>query len=182
MINISAKNLFNLLQNLLHWAGAQTGKLKYEPVEFNLHKQVEDTISVLRANAEEKKILLLNEANQKVRITSDKNIFSTVLRNLVSNAIKYTSSEGLIRVRSEETGNYIQVEVEDNGVGIPEENMEKLFILEKTFSTKGTSEEDGSGLGLILCKEFVEKNGGELWADSVPGQGSRFFFTIPKNS
>lgn len=180
LINISANNLFNLLQNLLHWASAQTGKLNYEPVDFNLFNQVEDTIALLRANAEEKHILLVNETDKMIRIHADVNIFSTVLRNLVSNAIKYTSRDGFIRVQSEETESAIQVEVEDNGIGIPQENMDKLFNLEKTFSTKGTFEEEGSGLGLILCKEFTEKNGGQIWADSIPGQGSRFIFTVPK--
>jgi signal transduction histidine kinase len=136
----------------------------------------------LRANAEEKHILLVNETDKDIQIHADVNIFSTVLRNLISNAIKYTSSDGFIRVRSEETETAIQIEVIDNGIGIPQENMDKLFNLEKTFSTKGTSEEEGSGLGLILCKEFTEKNGGQIWADSVQGQGSRFFFTVPKKN
>jgi len=180
LINISANNLYNLLQNLLQWTSAQTGKLKYEPVNFNIYHQVEETISLMKANAEKKQILLLNDVNKEFQIFADSNIFDAVLRNLISNAIKYTSAEGLVRIRSEESEDAIQIEVADNGTGIPPENLNKLFDLEKTFSTKGTSEEEGSGLGLILCKEFVERNGGEIWADSVPGQGSIFIFTIPK--
>ena len=180
LINISANNLYNLLQNLLQWTSAQTGKLKYEPVSFNIYHQVEQTISLMKANAEKKQILLLNDVNKEFQIFADSNIFDTVLRNLISNAIKYTSPEGLVRIRSEESEDVIQIEVADNGTGIPLENLNKLFNLEKTFSTKGTSEEEGSGLGLILCKEFVERNGGKIWADSVPGQGSIFIFTIPK--
>ena len=124
--------------------------------------------------------MLTNEVNKEIVGNADTNLFSTILRNLISNAIKFTHSGGLIRIRSSENHNTIQIEVADNGTGIPEHHLDKLFDLEKTFSTKGTSEEEGSGLGLILCKEFVEKNGGEIWVDSVPGQGSSFFFTIPK--
>ncbi len=180
LINLSAHNLHNLLQNLLQWTSVQTGKLKFEPVEFNLFTKAEETISLMKASAEKKGIILTNEVNKEILGNADPNLFSTILRNLISNAIKFTPSGGLIRIRSSEDENIAQIEVTDNGTGIPEHHLDKLFDLEKTFSTKGTSEEEGSGLGLILCKEFVEKNGGEIWVDSIPGQGSRFFFTLPK--
>ncbi len=180
LINLSAHNLYNLLQNLLQWTSVQTGKLKYEPTEFNLYNNTEEAISLMKASAEKKGILLLNEVEKEIMGDADANLFNTILRNLISNAIKFTPTGGLIRIRSSEDENVAQIEVADNGSGIPENHLNKLFDLEKTFSTKGTSEEEGSGLGLILCKEFVEKNGGKIWVDSVPGQGSRFFFTVPK--
>jgi len=182
LINLSAHNLYNLLQNLLQWTSVQTGKLKFEPAEFNLHGRAEETISLMKASAEKKGIILLNEVDKEIWGNADANLFNTILRNLLNNAIKFTPSGGLIRIRSAEEETVVQIEVADNGTGIPENHLDKLFDLEKTFSTKGTSEEEGSGLGLILCKEFVEKNGGEIWVDSVPGQGSSFFFTVPKKS
>ncbi len=180
LINLSAHNLHNLLQNLLQWTSVQTGKLQFEPTDFSLYNKANETISLMKTSAEKKGIMLTNEVNKEIFGNADANLFSTILRNLISNAIKFTPSGGLIRVRSSEDDNVIQIEVADSGIGIPEHHLDKLFDLEKTFSTKGTSEEEGSGLGLILCKEFVEKNGGEIWVDSVPGQGSRFFFTVPK--
>lgn len=182
LIKLSAHNLYNLLQNLLQWTSVQTGKLKFEPSDFNLYKKVEETFSLMKVSAEKKEIILLNEVDKGLVGNADANLFSTILRNLLSNAIKFTPSGGLIRIRSSVVDQVVQIEVADNGTGIPEDHMDKLFDLEKTFSTKGTSDEEGSGLGLILCKEFVEKNGGEIWVDSIPGQGSRFFFTVPKKS
>ena len=125
-------------------------------------------------------IKYLRLTDKETTVYTDRNILETVLRNLVNNAIKYTYPDGLVRIRSAINEEKVKIEVIDNGTGISEENLNKLFKLEQTFTTKGTSEEEGSGLGLILCKEFIEINGGEIWVESVPEQGSKFTFTIPR--
>ncbi|MBA7518366.1 Adaptive-response sensory-kinase SasA [subsurface metagenome] len=179
LINLAARNHYNLLQNLLQWTLAQTGKLASLPKVHDAKEMINSVISIFKINIDEKGITLVSDIEDKLLIYVDKNIFETVLRNLVSNAIKFTRENGKIVIRSTKQNNKIEFAVIDNGIGISKKNCEKLFNLEKTFSTKGTFNEKGMGLGLILCKEFIEIMGGSLKVASTPGKGSVFSFTIP---
>lgn len=179
LINLAVRSNYNLLQNLLQWTLAQTGKLANIPKVHDGKEMINSVTSIFKINLDEKGITLVSDIEDKLLIYVDKNIFETVLRNLVSNAIKFTRENGKIVIRSTKQNNKIEFAVIDNGIGISEKNCEKLFNLEKTFSTKGTFKEEGTGLGLILCKEFVETMGGSLKVVSTPGKGSVFSFTIP---
>ena len=173
-------NYLKLLDNLLQWARMQSGRLKAEPETFSLLSAVIEVIDFYKTNAQEKKISLSVINQVETRVFADKNMVRTVLRNLVSNAIKYTRDGGKVEVAIVEREKMVEVTVKDNGVGISTDMQEKLFQLDKTHSTKGTANECGTGLGLILCKEFVEKNGGLLKVVSESGTGSTFHFTLPK--
>ncbi len=168
----------DLLDNLLEWSRSQTGKLEIDPENFSLKEMVDDTIDLLNENAKRKSINVLNEVPVHVIIFADKNMTSTVMRNLLSNAIKFTDG-GNVRIEAKDLDNFVEVTITDTGVGIKQENIEKLFRLEVEFSTRGTANEKGTGLGLILCKEFIEKNNGEIYVESEEGKGTSFVFKLP---
>ena len=128
-----------------------------------------------------KNILMENKIDPSTLINADKNMLSTILRNLISNAIKFTPQEGKICVSASENKEYIEVSVTDTGVGIEEKYIPLLFRIDNKYSTPGTNNETGTGLGLILCREFVEKHKGKIWVESEINKGSRFIFTLPKN-
>jgi len=174
----STNNIFRLLQNLLEWSKAQTGRLKYMPTEIEFGRILENSVSVLRALAEQKKIQLILSYRDNLQVFADPLMIETVLRNLINNAIKFTPENGLIEITAEQIENQVRINVIDNGVGISEEDVQNLFQIDSKVKRKGTNDEDGSGLGLILCKEFVDKNNGTLWVESSPGKGSTFSFTI----
>ncbi|MBN2348078.1 MAG: HAMP domain-containing histidine kinase, partial [Bacteroidales bacterium] len=174
---------YNLLTNLLDWAQSQTGKIQFKPELFFLSEIVDEIILLLNAQAENKTITLNNLIHADLSVYADKNMLSTVIRNLVSNAIKYSNKNGIITISASGNEHIRQISVSDNGIGISLENIEKLFQIEKVISRPGTHEETGTGLGLILCKEFIEKHDGEIWVESDIGKGSIFHFTLPvKNS
>jgi signal transduction histidine kinase len=181
-INQSTNNIFRLLQNLLEWSKAQTGRLKFMPIEIEFRRILENSVSVLGALAEQKKIQLIFNYNDNLKVFVDPTMVETVLRNLINNAIKFTPENGLVKIRAEQIENQIRIDVCDNGIGISEEDVQNLFQIDSKVKRKGTNNEDGSGLGLILCKEFVDKNNGTLWVESTPGTGSTFSFTIPTTS
>ncbi len=171
---------YQLLTNLLDWARAQTGRLDFRFESVKLYDLVEESFDLVSSTAQNKKIDMENLVEEDLLIWADRNTIKTVIRNLVSNAVKYTSSDGYVRVYTQQFNGWVEVFVEDNGVGISPENIDKLFRIDTNFTTKGTDEEGGTGLGLILCKEFVEKNGGQLSVDSVLGDGSTFSFKVKK--
>jgi len=175
----STNNIFRLLQNLLEWSKAQTGRLKYMPTEIEFGRILEISVSVLRTLAEQKKIQLILSYRDNLQVFVDPLMVETVLRNLINNAIKFTPENGFIEITAEQIENQVRINVIDNGVGISEEDINNLFQIDSKVKRKGTNDEDGSGLGLILCKEFVDKNNGTLWVESIPGKGSTFSFTIP---
>lgn len=175
----SLKNLFALLENLLEWARSQTGNIELKPVRLALSEIVDSTFKVLEKSAGNKEINLKNLIQDSSFAYADKNAISTVIRNLVSNAVKFTPQGGLIEVSCTEWQDSIEISIKDNGVGMPADVVEKLFKIGQKHSTKGTANEKGTGLGLILCKEFVEKNGGKIWVKSELNQGSEFIFTLP---
>lgn len=174
-----SKNHLKLLDNLLQWARMQTGRMEPAPEKFNLAVIIEEVIGFYKVTAYEKQVNLVSTAEGDISVFADKNMIRTVLRNLVSNALKYTAMEGIVVVGFKPLSERVEVYVRDNGLGIPAEMVDKLFALDKNFSTVGTANEKGTGLGLILCKEFIEKNGGSIYVTSERGLGSTFRFTLP---
>ena len=175
----SSKLAHELLENLLTWARMQTKSMKYNPEIFNANFKIIETIEFLEGAAIKKNIRIKVYTKCEAMIYADVNMFSAVIRNLISNAIKFTYNDGKISIYIKKIEQFFQFSVEDNGVGISEENLKKLFRIESKHSTLGTNKEKGTGLGLLLCKEFIEINGGNLWVNSKSGNGSKFFFTIP---
>lgn len=175
----STNNIFRLLENLLEWSKSQTGRLNVTPIETELGRILENSISVLRPLAEIKKIQLSLSCTDDLKVFADPHMIETVLRNLINNAIKFTPENGLVKIAAEQIENEVRINVYDSGVGISAEDVLNLFHIDSKVKRKGTNNEDGSGLGLILCKEFVDKNNGRLWVESTPGKGSLFSFTIP---
>ncbi len=175
----STKKLFSLVENLLQWSKAQLGTTKYSPEQIDVYLLANNIISLLRLNAEEKDIVISSKMNRDLVGWLDVNLFNTVLRNLLSNAIKFSRVGSMIQVTGGKEGDMLKISVSDTGVGIRRENLEKLFAIGTNISTKGTFNEKGTGLGLILCKEFVEINEGTIWVESQYGNGSTFHFTVP---
>ncbi len=182
MINVmrnSTNNLNELLTGLLEWTRTKIGGVDYEPKAINLIAVVEETNTLLEESSKKKSIELINSVAKSTIVFADENMLKTILRNLISNAIKFTSSEGKINVSSEQIGSKITITVLDTGVGISEETQKKLFHLDIHHTTVGTNKEVGTGLGLLLCKELVEKHGGKIWVESELGVGSKFMFSLP---
>ncbi|RAW02960.1 tetratricopeptide repeat-containing sensor histidine kinase [Pseudochryseolinea flava] len=176
----SLKNLFALLENLLEWSRSQTGNIEFKPEVIDMMEVLDVNKSLLEAQAANKQIAIANLCVTPLRVHADKNSITTVVRNLLSNAIKFTPPGGTITLNAKENGTSVNVSIADTGVGMPKEVMEKLFRIDTKHSTKGTANEKGTGLGLILCKEFVEKNGGHIGVESEVGKGSTFYFSLKK--
>ena len=181
MINSSASQTFRLLENLLEWANSQRGKISFNPKQITLCELINEEFITLSEMAEMKNIGLKVTCQQSLSICADKNMIKTILRNLISNAIKFTRRNGQIEVNVTPDKSGVRIAVSDNGIGISKENMAKLFRIDGNLSSRGTENEKGTGLGLFLCKEFVTKHGGNIWAESEPGSGSVFQFIIPSN-
>ncbi len=171
---------FNLLENLLQWSLLQTGRTVVNLKSLNMAEIINENIDLLKANAQQKGIELAWVNPDDHFVYCDRDMITTVLRNLISNAIKFTPAKGRIEVEVVKDSEYLKVMVRDSGVGISPENQQKLFRIDSNPSTPGTNEEEGTGLGLILCKEFVEKNRGTIAVESTEGKGSTFFFTVPR--
>lgn len=181
LINLTAKNTLNLLDNLLNWAKSQTGELSFVPKKINLSKIIYETIGLTKSLAKSKNISLNTSPINDIELYTDRNILSTIFRNLISNAIKFTNQGGYINILATTNGHQIEISISDNGVGMSEETILKIFDPSTTMTSLGTDNEGGSGLGLVLCREFVKKLGGHLWVESEEGQGSNFKFTLPLN-
>jgi len=180
-INESSTQGYNLLENLLNWSRSQTGRLQWNPESIDLVKLIVSEAELLKKTAIKKNVELYYPENVQFMSFSDSNMVRTVIRNLISNAIKFTPSSGKVEVKVEkcEKEGFWVVSVADTGVGISQAAMDDIFRIDKNTSTLGTDNESGTGLGLILCKEFVEKNAGELMVKSKSGEGSIFYFTLP---
>ncbi len=181
IINESSKSGYTILQNLLDWSRSQTGLLKFNPEKINLKKLIDENVSNLKLYAANKEIAMHSDhgTDKDINIFTDKNMLNTVLRNLLSNAIKFTHRNGNVNVGISREDDEVIISVKDTGTGISEENIEKLFRLDTRFQLPGTDNEQGTGLGLKLSKEFVGKLGGRIWVESVENKGSEFKFTIP---
>lgn len=175
----STNNIFRLLQNLLDWSRAQTGRLNYEPVSFELSSLIEKIILLLKPVADEKHIRINNRTNHIIQVYAMPMMVETVMRNLIGNAIKFTADGGFVDIAIRCDEQVVQVSVTDSGIGITPAELAQLFEIDSKTRKKGTKNEDGSGLGLILCREFIELNKGKIWAESKFGVGSTFNFTIP---
>ncbi len=181
-IFISAKKTYNLLENLLDWARSQSGRMVIQPENIDLIQLINSNMLLLKEGIQEKQITVSTkfpEIGQQAYC--DSNMAETIIRNLLSNAVKFTQPGGKITVfvTIDKKSKLIKTVVSDTGIGIPSEKIDKLFSLDRSFSTEGTSGETGTGLGLIMCKEFIEKNGGNIWVESELGKGSTFTFTLP---
>jgi len=173
------KNQFKLLENLLEWSRIQTGKMSYMPGKQELSFKVNEVINLLIGNALKKGIKILNDVHSGIYVNADENMVRTILHNLISNAIKFTNLRGQITIAATKKNNYVEIVVSDNGVGMSEDEINKLFKLDIQFTKPGTSKEPGTGLGLMLCKELIEKHGGKMRIESKVGSGSNFIFTLP---
>lgn len=176
----SSQRAMDLLMNLMEWSRSQTGRMEFSPQYHDIDVLINDATELLSDVAHQKLIAISKELPKNIRVFADKAMIDTLLRNLISNAIKFTNPGGSIVVSAEQKQDELMVTVSDNGVGIDADAISKLFRIEESYSTKGTQNEQGTGLGLILCKEFIEKHGGKIWAESEVGKGSKFCFTIPK--
>lgn len=176
----SVSNLSVLLDNLLQWSMTQMGSVSYQPSSIDIAEPITETVRLLKPEADHKNINLSLKVEDNGEVFADRNMVTFIIRNLVSNAIKFTPSGGEIQVFIFEQKGYFIVKVKDDGVGIPEENINKLFRLETSFTTAGTQQEKGTGLGLILCREFAMKNGGDISIESEEGRGAAFTISLPK--
>lgn len=190
-INHTAKNIYDLLENLLHWSGMQMGRMQYQPIVIDLPKLIDENIRLLSENALKKQITLRNDVSAELLVYADQNMLNTVMRNLISNSLKFTPLGGDVMIRAsnkgyfaqnEENNSYIRLSVTDNGVGMSSEHAQAVFQLHSHITTLGTASEQGTGLGLIICKEMVEKNKGQIWIDSHLGVGTTVHFTVPLSS
>ena len=174
----SSQKIYDLLENLLQWARTQTGNIEYKPEVFNLIEVIDTNYDLVKDMLEEKEITFTKNSTDNTIVFADRNMINTVIRNLLGNAIKYTE-KGSISMGITRNGNFAEVGVTDSGIGISETKMTTLFEIEQEKSTSGTRNEKGSGLGLLICKDFVQINKGEISVKSVVGQGTTFTFTLP---
>lgn len=180
-INEISKNIYNLLDDLLLWSKSQAGKLVFSPEFFGIKNLCREVIEGININAKQKQIEIKCLINDEITIYADIKMIKTVLRNIISNAVKFTNEKGTIKIVAENNQNNLKISILDNGIGISEEDINKLWDKSIPYTTKGTNNEAGTGLGLLLCKEFIEKHSGKIWVESSQGKGSNFIFTIPQN-
>jgi two-component system sensor histidine kinase/response regulator len=184
-LHTSARETYNLLQNLLEWSRLQLGGMEHAPALLDVSELVASTSRLLGEVADSKGITLHNELAAGTQVYGDSHMLDTVLRNLISNALKFTPAGGQVTIGGQPAGDqpeaFYELWVRDSGVGMSEEDRSKLFRLDKPHSTRGTAQEQGTGLGLLLCHDLVTKNGGKLWIESVPGQGTTVRFTTPRH-
>lgn len=186
LLNEQAVKSYKLLENLLEWSRNQKGLIEFNPQPVSLYSLVNEVIDNLGQLAMDKSIVINSSIKKGLFIYADNYMLSTIMRNLISNAIKFTDIKGQINISSryvlakDDFGNkLLEISVSDTGVGIRKEDIAKLFRIDTAFSSKGTKKESGTGLGLILCKDFVEKHGGKIWVESEENKGSTFKFTLP---
>lgn len=176
----SSRNIYMLLENLLDWSQTQKGVIKFNPIDCNLKFIADTAIQLLQLTADNKNISLVNNIESSIFVKADYNLILTVIRNLISNSIKFTPKGGTICLNTLVEDGSILFSVKDSGIGMSQKTIEKLFRIDINVTTLGTSEEKGTGLGLILCKEFIEKHQGKIWAESELEKGSTFYFKLPK--
>ena len=181
-ITNSVQNAYSLLDEILVWSKAQSNRTTFEPQTLNFTDICREILEFLKPGALAKTITLNCNNKTDIVIFADPDMLKTVLRNLISNAIKFTDIHGLININAKQDSGKVIISVSDNGTGIPVSSLPKLFDVAQVLTTEGTKGEKGTGLGLLLCKEFVEKHGGMIWAESEPGKGSVFSFSLPQNA
>lgn len=179
-IQHSAKLNFNLLEKMLEWAMSQSDQIPFKPQNLDLQKIINDSSSFASYQASQKNIKITSNTGENILIFADENMLTSLLRNLISNAIKFTTEEGEVQIKTEVLEKDIKISIKDNGVGMSQDNIEKLFRTDAKVQTTGTSDEKGTGLGLLICKEFVDKHEGKIWVESQIDEGCEFFITFPK--
>jgi PAS domain S-box-containing protein len=191
-VRSASYHTYTLLENLLEWSRIQSGKMPFTPSIFEIRDEINSVISVLENNAVQKEIQLVNEMEPGIFVEADRNMMHSVIQNIITNSIKFSNAKGRVVIRGRVPQDYLktkkegqsyekqwlEVSISDNGIGIPDEILPRLFKLNGQYSQPGTANEPGTGLGLVLCHEMVEKNGGRIWAESIAGQGTTFIFTI----
>lgn len=180
VIHNTSKSLSELLEALLLWAGFQVNRVDFNRTPVNVYEVVNAVGKLLQAGLQHKSIDFRNTVPESAMVYADADMVSAIFRNLISNAVKFTPNGGIIEIMAEEDGEFLILSVKDNGVGISDEDMDKIFKIDKLLSHTGTQGEKGFGLGLLLCKEMVIKNGGEIWVESIRGEDTIFSFTLPK--
>jgi signal transduction histidine kinase len=183
-INIASNSAFStlrLLENLLSWTSSQNKEKNFKPVKVNLHETIRIEIENVEIMANQKLITVNSEVSPDLYVTADLEMVRTILRNLIINAIKYSYLGGEISIKAAENNQFVEIDVIDNGVGISQNAQRELFQRAELHSTKGTNNEKGTGLGLLLCKEFITMHGGIIWIESEAGKGTKIKFTLPRN-
>jgi signal transduction histidine kinase len=175
----SSRHFYHILDNLLQYSRFQAGKMEFKPEELNLKEIIKRNVSVLKNNADKKQIKLTNEVDTDIKVFADENMLNSILLNIITNSIKFTEKGGSINITSNIDDKNIELTVTDSGIGMDDEVMINLFRLDSTKSTPGTDNETGTGLGLLLTKEYIERNGGEIRLTSKPKEGTSFTFTLP---
>lgn len=170
----------DLLGNLMEWAKSQTGRIIFNPTRLELNEIVKEVTGLFDQIAHQKDVKIKNAISDGIEVLADKDMLATVVRNLISNAVKFANPGGEITIYIVDEPKTLTLAVKDYGVGIAKQNLEKLFRIDTTFTSVGTMNEKGTGLGLVLCKEFVDKHGGKIWAETEKGVGSTFFVSLPR--
>ena len=170
---------YNLLTNLLDWARINRGKMEVTIEQLNLSEIIKSSIALLWGNAIEKEITLKMDLAPSQMIQADKNMVNTVVRNILTNAIKFTHQKGEVTITTTYDDKFATISIRDNGIGISQDALQKLFRIDSQYKRTGTNNESGTGLGLVLSREFVIRMGGDITATSEPNKGSNFVFTIP---
>lgn len=180
LLESASNKIKDLLENLLTWARSQRGDMQYKPQVISIFELTKTNVQLFQPSANNKKIILVNNVPIDLKVYADSQMITTVLRNLIGNAIKYTNENGKVIISAQTNSQQVEIIVEDSGVGMNSNISENLFRIDvKHFSTEGTKGEKGTGLGLILCKEFIDRHQGRIWAESQIDKGSKFHFTIP---
>ncbi|MFA5011042.1 MAG: ATP-binding protein [Ignavibacteria bacterium] len=179
-VRTSARNAHNLLDHLLQWSRLQTNRIEVIPQKLNLYSEVNSVIELLISNAIRKRISLINNVNKDIYIIADVNMLNSILQNLISNALKFTRQDGEVKIESETINGVVKVKIIDNGVGMDDVDIKKLFEIDQQYTRLGTMNEKGTGLGLLLCKEMIELNGGNISVESELGKGSKFIIELPR--
>jgi len=178
-LHASLQKQYQLIIEMLDWAKFQNNGIRFEPAELKVAYEFASVMKNTEGNAKRKEITIRFVVDDNLLVKADHNMFQILLRNLVSNAVKFTKRGGNVVVRARAEGSGVEVSVEDNGIGIDKEDLPRLFQIKKRFTTDGTENEQGTGLGLLFCKEIVEKHGGKISCESETGKGSRFLVFLP---
>jgi len=175
------RNVYNLLEGLLEWSRAQTGRIEYNPTLFMLSEEANNVVQLLKESAVAKEIVFSSTIDNSIKVYADRDMVNTILRNLVANAIKFTNVGKSVKIVAEKRTDNVVVSVIDSGIGMSHEEVGSLFRIDIHHTTLGTNGEEGTGVGLILCKELVQSNGGKIWVESEIGKGSKFSFNLPSS-
>ena len=179
-LSSSVKNAIKLFENLIEWSRLQQGNMEFVQSKLSLKDLIAQTVDLFMEHQKSKNIKIINEVIDDFQVYGDENMIKTIIRNLISNALKFTNSGGKITLKAKKQDSLIEVSVSDSGIGINPDKVKDLFTLKQQKSVVGTGGEHGTGLGLILCKDFVEKHEGKIWVNSIVGHGSTFTFSLPE--